>query len=92
MDTDTDRTREMVCSKVVLALNILNIVVILPHFEKPSIHPRRFGPSLEDAAEGLMVGNYCESGTPKIVMEISTGQHDSEGLFICGGVTGLTWI
>ncbi len=67
----------MVSNKVVLALDTLNIIVILPHFKNPPIHSRGFGLSLENTSEGLVICNYGESGSPKIMMKIPTGQYNS---------------
>ncbi len=67
----------MVGSKVILALDILNIIAILPHFKNPPVHSRGFGLSLENTSEGLVMCNYYESGFPKVVMKISTGQYNS---------------
>ncbi len=49
----------MVGNKVVLALDILDIIVILPHFKNSPVHSRGFDLSLENTSEGLVIGNYC---------------------------------
>ncbi len=66
----------MVCDEVVLTLDILNVLVILLHLKKPSVHARGFSLPFKNTGEGLMVSNYRETCTPEIVVEVSTSQND----------------
>ncbi len=82
----------MIWYKVVLTLQIFDFIIVLPHLQEPTVHARRYSFSFEDASKGLVIGYYCESCTPWVMVKVTAGQHYRECFLIRGRTASLTGV